>query len=1065
MKPRGLIAWFAHNTVASNILMLMICGAGLMAIPRLKVEVFPEFSPKLIQIAVPYPGAAPEEVEEGICRKIEEQLEGLPGLRKLTSSAAEGVGAVTVEVEPDESVQRILSEVRSRVDAIQSWPQDAERSVVQEVWPRAQVINVAISGDVPEEVLRGATERLRDGILGLPMITQVDLAAARPYEVSIEVSELNLRRYDLTLGEVAAAVRSSSIDLPGGVLKTDGGDVLLRSTSQAYQGAEFESLVLRSRPDGTRILLGDVATVKDGFKDMDLEASFDGQRSLLLQVYRVGDQSALQIADEVRAYCDRVRASGQLPHGVAITPWRDDARYLRGRLDTLLRNGWQGLLAVFVVLALFLRTRVAFWVSLGIPISFLGTVALMPVLGVSINLLSLFAFIVVLGIVVDDAIIVGESIFRRIAAGENRADAVVSGTREVAVPVVFAVLSSVAAFWPLASLPGTTGQIWRVIPLVVVPTLLWSLVECQLILPAHLAHLGPQKVRGGVIGAWRRFQGLFSRGLERSVDLFYQPTLKLALRWRYVTLAGAFALAILTGGLIASGTLAFRFFPKLPADDVACELTMPMGTPWSITEAAIRRIESAAIAIADEAGDGVVAHVMATVGSQPWRNTQSRNPLRRQAGTEAAHLGEVHVALVVSEERPDAWTSDRFVRLWREKVGPIAGTEELSYSAELMGAGKAVDIQLTHPDLSVLRKAADEVGALLASYDGVLDVSDSFRGGKREIQLKVTPEGESLGVRQASLGRQVRQAFFGEEVQRMQRGRDEVKVWVRYPSEDRQSLADLEGLYVRLPSGVEVPLGRVAEVEEGRGFSTIQRTDRHRTVHVTSDIDMGQTTPGDVVAGLQGGALDQIVDKYPGLSWSLEGERREQADTLAGLVRSAFFALFAIYALMAVPFKSYLQPLVVMSAIPFGIVGAFWGHLIMGLDANVLSMFGMVALAGVVVNDNLVLVDTINRQRLAGTALMRAVTQAGATRFRPILLTSLTTFVGLSPLMMETSLQARFLIPMAVSLAFGVLFSTMVSLILVPSLYLILQDLGEAWAWLIGRGADPKAGPAGPPVV
>ncbi len=1065
MKPRGLIAWFAHNTVASNILMLMICGAGLMAIPRLKVEVFPEFSPKLIQIAVPYPGAAPEEVEEGICRKIEEQLEGLPGLRKLTSSAAEGVGAVTVEVEPDESVQRILSEVRSRVDAIQSWPQDAERSVVQEVWPRAQVINVAISGDVPEEVLRGATERLRDGILGLPMITQVDLAAARPYEVSIEVSELNLRRYDLTLGEVAAAVRSSSIDLPGGVLKTDGGDVLLRSTSQAYKGAEFESLVLRSRPDGTRILLGDVATVKDGFKDMDLEASFDGQRSLLLQVYRVGDQSALQIADEVRAYCDRVRASGQLPHGVAITPWRDDARYLRGRLDTLLRNGWQGLLAVFVVLALFLRTRVAFWVSLGIPISFLGTVALMPVLGVSINLLSLFAFIVVLGIVVDDAIIVGESIFRRIAAGENRADAVVSGTREVAVPVVFAVLSSVAAFWPLASLPGTTGQIWRVIPLVVVPTLLWSLVECQLILPAHLAHLGPQKVRGGVIGAWRRFQGLFSRGLERSVDLFYQPTLKLALRWRYVTLAGAFALAILPGGLIASGTLAFRFFPKLPADDVACELTMPMGTPWSITEAAIRRIESAAIAIADEAGDGVVAHVMATVGSQPWRNTQSRNPLRRQAGTEAAHLGEVHVALVVSEERPDAWTSDRFVRLWREKVGPIAGTEELSYSAELMGAGKAVDIQLTHPDLSVLRKAADEVGVLLASYDGVLDVSDSFRGGKREIQLKVTPEGESLGVRQASLGRQVRQAFFGEEVQRMQRGRDEVKVWVRYPSEDRQSLADLEGLYVRLPSGVEVPLGRVAEVEEGRGFSTIQRTDRHRTVHVTSDIDMGQTTPGDVVAGLQGGALDQIVDKYPGLSWSLEGERREQADTLAGLVRSAFFALFAIYALMAVPFKSYLQPLVVMSAIPFGIVGAFWGHLIMGLDANVLSMFGMVALAGVVVNDNLVLVDTINRQRLAGTALMRAVTQAGATRFRPILLTSLTTFVGLSPLMMETSLQARFLIPMAVSLAFGVLFSTMVSLILVPSLYLILQDLGEAWAWLIGRGADPKAGPAGPPVV
>ncbi len=1058
-EAKGVIAWFVRNRVAANILMVLLCAGGALAVGGLKVEVFPEFSAEIIQVGVVYPGAAPEEVEEGICRRIEEELEGLPGLKKLTSSAAEGAGAVTIELEQGEDLQRVLAEVKTRVDAITSLPEDAERPVIQELWPRSQVINVAVSGHVGERALRGVAEVVRDELLAQEGITQVDLAAVRPFEVSIEVSELALQRYGLTLDDVATAVRQSSLDVPGGAIRAVGGEVLLRAKGQAYRGVDFAGLVLRTLPDGSRIVLGDVAEVVDGFADIDLEARFDGVPTALLQVFRVGDQSALAIAATVKEFCQDLSASGRLPEGVAITPWRDEARYLRGRLDTLLRNGWQGLLAVFVVLTLFLRTRVAWWVSLGIPISFLGTVALMPVLGVSINVLSLFAFIVVLGIVVDDAIVVGESVYRRIAAGEGREQAAVRGTREVALPVVFAVLTSVAAFWPLASLPGTTGKIWRVIPAVVVPTLLWSLVESQWILPAHLVHVKPYARKGGILGPWRAFQGLFARGLEGFVARVYRPLAHLALRWRYVTVALAVASVLLTAGLIRGGALGFRFFPKLPADDVACAITMPLGTPRAVTAAAVARAEAVALEIAFEAGEGVVAHVMATVGSQPYRNTQSRNPQRRRNATQSGHLGEVHVALVPAEERPTEWGSERFAQLWRERVGPVAGAEELSFSAEMMSAGKPIDVQLAHPDLEVLRAAATDVREALEAYEGVVDLSDSFRGGKREVQLAMRPEGETLGLRQAALGRQVRQAFFGEEAQRVQRGREEVKVMVRYPREDRRTLQSLERLFVRTPEGAEVPLEAVASLQEGRGFSTIQRTDRRRTVHVTSDVDPAIGSPGDILTDLASSAMPGIAARYPGLEWSFEGERQEQQDTLGGLLRGALVALFAIYGLMAIPFRSYLQPFVVMTAIPFGVVGAFLGHMIVGLDANMLSMFGMVALAGVVVNDNLVLVDAVNGRRRAdpGGSLLEQVVDAGATRFRPILLTSLTTFAGLTPLMLETSLQARFLIPMGVSLAYGVAFSTAVSLLLVPSLYLVLEDLVRVGRWLTGRSpGDPE---------
>ena len=1055
---RGIIQWFVRNRVAANMLMVVILVAGAVVLPSVRVEVFPEFSTDVVTVSVPYPGAAPEEVEESICRRIEEELQGLAGVKRLRSSAAEGAGAVTVEIERDADVRAVLSDVKVRVDAIDSFPLEAEEPIVQELIPRAQVINVALCGAVEERVLKGLAERVRDDLNALPEITQVSLSTARPYEISIEVGEAELERYGLTFDELARAVRTSSLDLPGGSIDTAGGEILLRTKGQAYIAADFEELVLETRPDGSRLLLGDVATIVDGFAETDQSSRFDGKPAMVLQVFRVGEQNALEVAAAVKAYCQDARA--WLPAGVDVSHWRDDSRYLKGRIETLLRNGWQGLALVFLVLMFFLRPQLSFWVTLGIPISFLGALALFPALGVSINVLSLFAFIVVLGIVVDDAIVVGENIYKRQRRGELGERAASEGAREVSVPVIFAVLTSITAFVPMATLAGFTGKIWRIIPMTVIPTLAFSLVESLLILPAHLVHLKPREGRRGLVAAVGRLQGRVSDGLESFVEHIYGPFVERTLRWRYVTLSAAVSVVIVTVGFVAGGGLAFRFFPKLPADDVSARLTMPLGTPSEVTAAAIARVEEAALELAAEYGaeGAVIEHLLASVGEQPWRQAQAQNT--GNIGAPAfvgSHLGEVHVALRPSEERDV--TSDEIARRWRERVGPIAGAVELVYTSELMSAGKPIDLQLAAADLATLRGAASELREALATYSGVYDVSDSFRAGKREVRLAIRPEGEALGLTQRDLGRQVRQAFYGEEAQRVQRAREEVKVMVRYGEDERSSLAGLEEMRVRLPDGTGVPLFEVADLVFGRGFSTIERTDRRRTLHVTAEVDGSVASAGEVLADVKQRVLPEIGARYPGLSWSLEGEQREQRDTLVGLLRGLVVALLVIYGLMAIPFRSYLQPLIVMTAVPFGMVGAIGGHVITGLSMNVLSLCGLLALAGVVVNDNLVLIDFINRYCAKGGDLVVAVRRAGKARFRPILLTSLTTFAGLTPLMLESSVQALFLIPMAVSLAFGVMFSTLVTLVLTPSLYLILEDLRALVRRVVRWMSEPEPAP------
>ena len=1059
---RTLIAWFARNGVAANLLMVFVLVAGFLSIDRLVLEFFPDIRPNAITITVPYLGAAPEEVEEAVCQRIEESLQDLEGVKKLTALASEGVGTVVVELENDTDVRVALDDVKARIDAIDTFPEQTEKPLVQELTVRWQVLTVAVYGNVDEHTLRQVTDEVRDDLTELPEVTQVKLGAVRPYEISIEVSERDLLRYDMTFEEVVAAVRRASLDLPGGAVRSSDGEILLRTMGQAYLGPEFEALPLRTRPDGTRLLVGDVATVIDGFEDSDLSSRFDGKPTNLITVQRVGDQNALEIAEQVKEY---ISHKGELlPEGISVTVWQDETLLLQDRLRLLVDNGRVGLVLVFVVLATFVRLRLAGWVSVGIAVSFMGALALLPGFDVSINMISLFAFVMVLGIVVDDAIVVGENIYRHHEMGKDGLDAAIGGAQEVAIPVTFSILTTIAAFMPLLLVDASIGQVMRVVPLVAISCLLFSLIESMLILPNHLSHLSHEDDeradRSGVLGRWRHFQDFFSAGLLRFIDRWYRPTLAKCLEWRYLTLAVAAMILVFSFAAVGSGWIRFVFFPPLEADNAVAQVSLPQGTPAHETAAVIQRIEDAARELEQEleaeGHEGVFQHLLSTVGEQPFTDRQSRAGGGGGAigGGTRSHLGEINIELRPAENR--TIRAGEITRRWREKAGSFPDVSELVYQSELVSFGDPITVQLQSRNLDQLERAADDVRNALTDYPGVFDIRDSFQSGKQEIKLTLTPEGEALGLDLATLGNQVRAAFYGAEAQRVQRGRDELRVMVRYPEEERSSLASLEQMRIRTPSGAAVPFATAARAELGQGFDSIERIDRRRTVTVTADLDIDAAgaTANEVNSKLLAD-LPGILEGYPNVVFSMEGEQQEQREAFSGLVRGFFLSLIVIYALLAIPFSSYLQPAIVMSAIPFGIIGAVWGHVIIGMDLTVMSGFGVVALTGVVVNDSLVLVDFINRRVRSGISLDQAIRDAGAARFRPILMTSLTTFAGLTPLLLEKSIQAQFLVPMAVALAFGVLFSTVIILILVPVLYRTLEDLRELLGGWRTRGEGP----------
>ena len=1051
---KKIIAWFASNGVAANLVMWVIVAGGITTLFGIKQEVFPEFASGIVTVRVPYPGAAPEEVEEGVVVRIEEKIQDLDGIKKINSTAAENMATVMVESIEGANVQKLTNDVKSRVDSIDTFPDETEKPIVEEAIIRNQVLEVAISGNADERTLKLLGERVRDDLSALPDITQVELVSVRPYEVSIEVSEEALRRWGLTFNQVAQAVRRTSLDLPGGKVSTSGGEILLRTKGQAYLGMEFESLPLLTLRDGTRLEIGDVATVIDGFADTDVWSRFDGQPAVLVQVFRVGQQGALEIAEVVQDYLQHARL--EMPDGIELTVWQDRTQILRSRLNLLLKNGLAGFALVVLVLAMFLKLRLSGWVSLGIPISFLGAIALMPTLDVSVNLISLFAFIIVLGIVVDDAIIVGENIYTHFQSGKEKLQAAIDGTTEVLVPVTFAVLTGVAAFAPLLSVTGNIGKIMRVIPLIVIPTLLFSLIESLLILPNHLSHLkhdGPVDSKTGMSGIWARFQRQVSRGLTFVIERSYRPSLELAVKWRYLTVALMTALLMVTFSMVAGGWLRFNFMPKVEADNAASFLTLPQGTPAERTAEALAQIEAAALELRteleNEFGNEPIRHVMTTIGAQPFRTAAGPAAMNVTADSSASNIGEVNLELAPAEDR--SVNSTEIAKRWRDKVGSIPDAVELTFSSSLFSSGEAINFEISGPDVDRLREFATLLRTELATYPATQDITDSFRAGKRELRLTVKPEAEAAGLTQADLARQVRQAFYGEEAQRIQRGRDEVKVMVRFPEEHRRSLGDLEDLRLRTPGGGQIPFPTAADYKFTRGPASIKRTDRNRVVNVTSDVDSQRGNANEIIADLQANVMPALLADFPEVRYTLAGEQEEQRETMAGLARGFALAMLAIYALLAIPFKSYLQPLIIMSAIPFGLIGAIWGHLVMGMDLAILSMFGIVALTGVVVNDSLVMVDFINRSFRQGVPLHDSIRTAGVSRFRPILLTSLTTFAGLTPLLLEKSMQARFLIPMAISLAFGVLFATFITLILIPSLYAILEDFRSAFARLMGR--------------
>jgi len=1043
---KGVLGWFASNHVAANLLMILIIAAGLLTILTMKVEFFPEMDLDWITVTVPYLGASPSDVEEGVVMRVEEAIAAVDGIKRLTSSAAEGAGMIFVEVEEYADSKEVLDDIKAEVDRIITFPEETEKPIITEITTRYEVITIVLYGDVSEKTLKKLADQIRDDLTALENISQVDVAGVRPYEISIEVSEKTLRRYGLSFDEVTRAVRESSLDIPAGSVKTTGGEILVRTEGQKYYGPEFEKIIVLTRNDGTTIRLADIATVKDDFEDVDLYSRFDGKRAALVKVFRVGEQGALGVADTVRNYVKDKRYT--LPEGVSMAIWEDSSVVLRSRIDLLRRNAYLGLTLVFICLTLFLNIRLAFWTTMGIPISFLGAFWLMPRFDVSLNMISLFAFIMSLGLVVDDAIVVGENIFAYRRRGLGRLEAAVKGVREMASPVTMAVLTTVFAFLPLLYIIGIMGKFLRVIPIVVISVLMVSLVEALLILPAHLsARAFSRKVK--IFNQVDRIQIWTERRLEAFVNGRFANFVIRTVKWRYATLAVGCAIFIITIGYIAGGYIKVVFFDPVEADNMVASITMPQGTPVKQTQEIADRIEKAVEQVREEfdarqsGRASIIKHVATTIGSQPA--SRGGGPVRGIAVGAAAHLAEVNVELLGGEERDVSSTVLK--NRWRDIVGEIPGVSSLTFFSEIFSAGEAINVEMSHQNFDTLLLVVERLKSLLREYAGVSDITDSFEPGKAELKLELKDTGRTLGLTLSDLARQVRQGFYGEEAQRIQRGRDDIRVMVRYPEEERRSLADIENMRIRLLDGTEIPFKTVAEVKYGRGYATIRRAERRRVVNVTADVDVSVTNAADINRDLDRNVLPDLMREYPGLRYRFAGEERERSESFSSLYVTFPLAMMAIYGLLAVQFRSYVQPVIVMSAIPFGIVGAVIGHILMGFvfmtkfNLGLLSMFGIVALSGVVVNDSLILIDLINRERKSGIELSQVVRDCATRRFRPIMLTTLTTFFGLVPMMLERSLQARFLIPMAISLAFGVMFATLITLCLVPSLYMILEDI------------------------
>lgn len=1019
----GLIAWFARNPVAANLLMFLILATGIMAAISMPRTLNPEFVSDTIQIVVPYPGASPDEVELGIILKIEEALKDIDTIEKIQSTAQESAATILLEINDQVEINNVLDEVKSAIDGISNMPEESEKPVVKHLEMRDHAVNIQLWGNLSERDMKSLIDQIKNELLQDPDIGYVNTLGSRDYEVSIEVAEADLLKYGLTLNQVSQAIRGSSLNLPGGAIKTDNGEIMLRAKGQAYRQHDFERIPLINYPDGTRLTVGDIATIKDGFVESTGFSLFNGGFSMGATVYVVGDQDLIKVADAAKAYVERKRA--ELPEGVNIDYWADITHYLEGRLGMMVKNLGMGALLVFIVLTLFLDIKLAFWVMVGLPLCFLGTFAMMttPMVDISLNMISLFGFILVLGIVVDDAIIIGESAGSFSEKYGHSVDSVIAGAKRVATPATFGVLTTIVAFLPTLFAEGVFAPFPAAFGWVVLLCLSFSLVESKLILPAHLIHSKPS--RKGLFKYTHALQTFCNGLLQAFIKRVYQPALKSALRNRYITASSFVAVMILAGGLVAGGMVRVIMMPSVPNDFIQASLEMVEGTTEEQMLSGYKQFNDALYAVdreyKAETGNetGLLKHVFAYAYDGRFVNFM-------------AELTKNEVRTMVSDELAERW---------RSKIGEIPGARVIAVStAQDMGGGQDVQFKLISSQPEQLKAASKDFAQHLSTYDGIYDVRNGSDSAQDEIVLSLKPMADSMGVSLADMATQIRHAFYGAEAQRMQRANDEVKVMVRYPEAERKAVSDLENMYLHTRDGVAVPFTVLANADIQPGYSKLTRINGERAVTVGGAVNRLYAEPDKIAMELKETFLPRLSQEYPGLSFKMDGMTEESAKIFNSLFVGFALAMFGIYALLAVPLKSYLQPLIIMGVIPFGIIGAVIGHLVMDLPLDMMSLFGIIALSGVVVNDSLIMVDFINRAVANGSSIVDAVVQSGSQRYRAIMLTSLTTFFGLAPMLVETSTQAQLLIPMAVSLGFGIIFATVITLILIPCLYVILED-------------------------
>lgn len=1031
-----MIEWFAKNHVAANLLMVAIMVLGVFALrDDIPIELMPDFSLQTVTITTVLPGGNPKSVAETITARIEESINDLVGIKKISSRSSEGLSQVFAEIESGYNEENLLSDIKVRVDALNTLPTDAERPIIQVADLIIQVVGVVVYGDIPYDDLFQATADLREALIKVRGVTQVSELQAPAREIHIETSPETLRQFNLTPAGVGLAVQRNAIDVSAGNLRTRDGDILIRTNGQAYSVAEFEAIpVARS---GDRVIyIKDIAKVVDSYQLQQVETEYNGKPAISLEVYRIGNQNTLIIADKVFQFVADYQA--KLPAGLKIGYYGNTAAVVADRLSTLVSSAIQGGILVLILLSLFLRPAVAFWVGLGIPICFLGGFAMMPWLGLSLNMLTMFAFILVLGIVVDDAIVTGENIYRHQRNGMPAAAAALFGTKEIAIPVTFGVMTTMVAFAPLLLVTGAVADLAKQIPLIVIPVLAFSLIESKLILPSHMSTIRPRDEHN--ISYFGRLQQGFARGFENTIIRAYRPFLAICIRNKTITIFTAIAVFVTTAMSWQLGWLRTSFFPEFEDNAIFITLTMPATTGYEVTKGHV-------VHIADVAEELSKEYLDPNTGESYFQYFVSISGL--SFGPTGASFGSNNGMVIMEfvqgpNGMPEGFSVKQVQEQLRTRIGDIPGAERLSMTSTFGDFGRPVSIELYGNNEEKIENLVPKIREYLKSYPGIFDIQDNFSGGKEEIQMALLPLANSLGLSQAEIGAQVREAIYGFEAQRIQRGPDEIKVMVRYPLKDRSSANDVSHVQIRTPrSENTIPLTELATLTRGKSPISVYRDRLRRTVTVSADIDAG-TYDVKVIRADLNRFLTELFAGETDISFTMGGQAETEDETTQSFILGFVLVILLIYALLAIPFKSFGQPLVVMSIIPLAIVGAILGHYIMGLAFSMLSIMGILGLTGIVVNDSLVLVDYINKQRDRGMDLMEAVLNAGETRFRPVILTSLTTFVGLLPLMLNKSTQAQALIPMAVSLGFGILFATAVTLIITPVNYLLGRQLKYA---------------------